>query len=153
MVTASHNPPDYNGMKFVREGSRPISADNGLFDMRALIQGGQLPRPRPRPGTEQPLDIEARDTSSTCSATSDREAAPAEGGGERRQRRRGLARAPAWRSPRWAATDSTVDSRSSGAGFADVVVERDGLGLVGHWPHASVSARSISATASMTARL
>ena len=26
MVTASHNPPDYNGMKFVREGSRPISA-------------------------------------------------------------------------------------------------------------------------------
>ena len=24
MVTASHNPPDYNGMKFVREGSRPI---------------------------------------------------------------------------------------------------------------------------------
>jgi phosphomannomutase len=29
MVTASHNPPDYNGMKFVREGSRPISADNG----------------------------------------------------------------------------------------------------------------------------
>ena len=30
MVTASHNPPDYNGMKFVREQSRPISADNGL---------------------------------------------------------------------------------------------------------------------------
>ncbi len=43
MVTASHNPPDYNGMKFVREGSRPISADTGLFDMRALIQSGQLP--------------------------------------------------------------------------------------------------------------
>ena len=26
MVTASHNPPDYNGMKFVREQSKPISA-------------------------------------------------------------------------------------------------------------------------------
>ena len=25
MVTASHNPPDYNGMKFVRQGSRPVS--------------------------------------------------------------------------------------------------------------------------------
>ena len=25
MVTASHNPPDYNGMKFVREGSRPTT--------------------------------------------------------------------------------------------------------------------------------
>ena len=34
MVTASHNPPDYNGMKFVREGSRPISGDNGLQDIR-----------------------------------------------------------------------------------------------------------------------
>ncbi|HEV2285388.1 MAG TPA: phosphomannomutase CpsG, partial [Steroidobacteraceae bacterium] len=37
MVTASHNPPDYNGMKFVREGARPISADTGLMEMRALI--------------------------------------------------------------------------------------------------------------------
>ena len=30
MVTASHNPPDYNGMKFVREQSKPISGDTGL---------------------------------------------------------------------------------------------------------------------------
>ena len=37
MVTASHNPPDYNGMKFVREQSRPISADTGLKDMQAMI--------------------------------------------------------------------------------------------------------------------
>ncbi len=37
MVTASHNPPDYNGMKFVREGSRPISGDTGLFEMRDWI--------------------------------------------------------------------------------------------------------------------
>lgn len=29
-VTASHNPIDYNGMKLVREGSRPISGDTGL---------------------------------------------------------------------------------------------------------------------------
>ena len=29
-VTASHNPKDYNGMKFVREESRPISGDTGL---------------------------------------------------------------------------------------------------------------------------
>ena len=33
MVTASHNPPDYNGMKFVRDRVRPISADTGLKDM------------------------------------------------------------------------------------------------------------------------
>ncbi len=30
MVTASHNPADYNGLKMVKEGSRPISADTGL---------------------------------------------------------------------------------------------------------------------------
>ena len=40
MVTASHNPPDYNGMKFVREESRPISADTGLKDMRDAHSGG-----------------------------------------------------------------------------------------------------------------
>jgi phosphomannomutase len=38
MVTASHNPPNYNGMKFVREESRPISADTGLQDIRALAE-------------------------------------------------------------------------------------------------------------------
>lgn len=43
MVTASHNPPDYNGMKFVREGSRPISADTGLQEMAALIREAHLP--------------------------------------------------------------------------------------------------------------
>ena len=42
MITASHNPPDYNGMKFVREQSRPISADNGLHDIRALAEKGEF---------------------------------------------------------------------------------------------------------------
>ena len=57
MVTASHNPPDYNGMKFVREGARPISADTGLKEIAALIEAGQLPAPAGRPGTERPLDL------------------------------------------------------------------------------------------------
>ncbi len=43
MVTASHNPPDYNGMKFVREGSRPISADSGLIEIRELAERNQFP--------------------------------------------------------------------------------------------------------------
>ncbi len=34
MVTASHNPKGYNGMKLVRQGSRPISGDTGLFAIR-----------------------------------------------------------------------------------------------------------------------
>jgi phosphomannomutase len=41
-VTASHNPMDYNGMKLVREGSRPISGDTGLLDIQALAEGGQF---------------------------------------------------------------------------------------------------------------
>jgi phosphomannomutase/phosphoglucomutase len=36
MVTASHNPMDYNGLKLVREGARPISGDSGLFTIRDL---------------------------------------------------------------------------------------------------------------------
>ena len=44
MVTASHNPPDYNGMKFVREGSRPISGDTGLKDIREIAEAGEFTR-------------------------------------------------------------------------------------------------------------
>ena len=60
MVTASHNPPDYNGMKFVREQSRPISADTGLKEMRALIEAGAWPPPAPVAGSERALDVRAR---------------------------------------------------------------------------------------------
>src|SRR5579863_2157038 len=60
MVTASHNPPDYNGMKFVREEARPISGDTGLMDMRRLIETRDLPARAARQGTERPLDIRAR---------------------------------------------------------------------------------------------
>ena len=42
MVTASHNPPDYNGLKFVREQSRPISGDSGLQDIRRLAEAGEF---------------------------------------------------------------------------------------------------------------
>ena len=38
MVTASHNPADYNGLKLVREEARPISGDTGLTDIRALAE-------------------------------------------------------------------------------------------------------------------
>ena len=37
MVTASHNPKDYNGMKLVREEARPISADTGLKQITTLV--------------------------------------------------------------------------------------------------------------------
>ncbi len=37
-VTASHNPKDYNGMKFVREESKPISGDTGLKEIQRLAE-------------------------------------------------------------------------------------------------------------------
>jgi phosphomannomutase len=43
VVTASHNPKDYNGMKFVREGSRPISGDTGLFEIQRLAEENNFP--------------------------------------------------------------------------------------------------------------
>jgi len=45
MVTASHNPMDYNGMKLVREGSRPISGDSGLFAIRDFAASHDAPIP------------------------------------------------------------------------------------------------------------
>jgi phosphomannomutase len=57
MVTASHNPPDYNGMKFVREDARPISGDTGLQQMRALIESQSFPPKAAKPGVERPLDL------------------------------------------------------------------------------------------------
>src|ERR1700722_11701713 len=60
MVTASHNPPDYNGMKFVREQSRPISSDTGLADMRAMIEGARLPGRAARSGVVSALDTSGK---------------------------------------------------------------------------------------------
>ena len=59
MVTASHNPPDYNGMKFVREGSRPISGDTGLKDIRRFAEQGQFPVAL-RPGAVSRVDHMSR---------------------------------------------------------------------------------------------
>src|SRR5690625_1350838 len=45
VVTASHNPIDYNGMKMVREGSRPISGDSGLHDTQRLAEANDFGEP------------------------------------------------------------------------------------------------------------
>ena len=37
-VTASHNPIDFNGMKPIRENSKPISSDTGLLAIKALAE-------------------------------------------------------------------------------------------------------------------
>ncbi|WP_441369888.1 phosphomannomutase CpsG [Acinetobacter lwoffii] len=52
-VTASHNPMDYNGMKLVRENSRPISADTGLKEIQALAESGEFTKTTVKGSTEK----------------------------------------------------------------------------------------------------
>ena len=47
-VTASHNPMDYNGMKLVRAGARPVSGDTGLHDIQRLAEANAFTAPKPR---------------------------------------------------------------------------------------------------------
>jgi phosphomannomutase len=58
MVTASHNPKDYNGLKLVREGSRPISEDTGLREIEQRILEERL-GPSPGGGKRESQDVSA----------------------------------------------------------------------------------------------
>lgn len=58
-VTASHNPMDYNGMKLVREGARPISGDTGLRDVQRLAQDNDFPPViEAKRGSYQKIDLQ-----------------------------------------------------------------------------------------------
>ena len=57
MITASHNPQEYNGMKFVRQEARPISGDTGLRELEAQVADGKLTEAAEVPGKVETLDI------------------------------------------------------------------------------------------------
>lgn len=42
MITASHNPSEYNGMKFVAKGSVPVGYDSGLNEVEKMIVNNEL---------------------------------------------------------------------------------------------------------------
>jgi phosphomannomutase len=46
MLTASHNPKEYNGLKFCQPGAKPVGEDTGLRDIRALVEQGIQPAGR-----------------------------------------------------------------------------------------------------------
>src|SRR5579859_5281757 len=56
MITASHNPGKYNGMKFCRAQAYPISLDTGLADIRDLAVKGTFADPE-RKGTVTKRDV------------------------------------------------------------------------------------------------
>ena len=43
MVTASHNPSSYNGLKLVRRDARPVSGDTGLQEIEQMVKGDMFP--------------------------------------------------------------------------------------------------------------
>jgi len=45
MITASHNPPEYNGFKICREQAIALSMDEGIAQIRDLVLGGEFPAP------------------------------------------------------------------------------------------------------------
>jgi phosphomannomutase len=56
MLTASHNPPGYNGMKFCLAGARPVGQDTGLADIRRLAEG-EAPPPAASPRSVKRRDL------------------------------------------------------------------------------------------------
>src|SRR6185436_19203459 len=58
-ITASHNPPQYNGVKMVREEAMPLSGDAGLGEIRDMIQKGTLPAPAATSGRRTSRDVMA----------------------------------------------------------------------------------------------
>jgi phosphomannomutase len=55
MVTASHNPPRYNGIKLCRAGAKPVGIETGLKDIKDLAERGVVPAPVP--GSVSTVDL------------------------------------------------------------------------------------------------
>ena len=57
-VTASHNPAQYNGLKFSKHEARPVSGDHGIALLESSVANGDLPAST-RPGTVTTADVSA----------------------------------------------------------------------------------------------
>jgi phosphomannomutase len=56
MLTASHNPKEYNGLKFCMPGARPVGEETGLRDVRALVERDDFAPSRSK-GVVRPRDM------------------------------------------------------------------------------------------------
>jgi phosphomannomutase len=56
MVTASHNPSRYNGLKLCREGAKPVGQETGLTELREMIEAG-VPASAAPPGHTSRRDL------------------------------------------------------------------------------------------------
>ncbi|MBU0732096.1 phosphomannomutase/phosphoglucomutase [Patescibacteria group bacterium] len=56
MFTASHNPPEYNGIKFCKAGAEPVSDETGLNDIRDMVLKNDFPEAKNK-GKQEEKDI------------------------------------------------------------------------------------------------
>jgi len=57
MITASHNPAEWNGFKLCRAQAVPLSGQTGIKDIEKIVDGEQFSPPTPKPGTVSQYDI------------------------------------------------------------------------------------------------
>jgi phosphomannomutase len=60
VFTASHNPAQYNGVKFCLAGARPVGLDSGLAEVRDIartVLQGEAPAPAGRAGSRSSRDL------------------------------------------------------------------------------------------------
>lgn len=57
MITASHNPKQYNGFKLCRDEAQALSGEAGLSQIRRMISSGKLPKKAEFPGSVEITDI------------------------------------------------------------------------------------------------
>ena len=69
MLTASHNPKQYNGLKFCLAGAKPVGEETGLREIRAIVEAGTAARGGRTGARSRPATCSAP-TSSTCSRSS-----------------------------------------------------------------------------------
>jgi phosphomannomutase len=55
IITASHNPPQYNGLKLCRAGAAPVGVETGLGEIKTHVLGGEAP-PAPTEGSVRRVD-------------------------------------------------------------------------------------------------
>ena len=57
MITASHNPKQYNGLKLCREDAIALSGEEGLYRIRDMISSDKLPSVAEHPGSVEQGNI------------------------------------------------------------------------------------------------
>jgi len=65
MITASHNPKEYNGFKLCKQNAIALSGEEGISRIRDLIQSDKLPEPAEYPGSVEEDDI-TKDYAAHC---------------------------------------------------------------------------------------